>query len=71
MSMKRKTVYLNGTRLGAAETWLQVSVPLGYIPVRALQNHGNEGPGGFYVILENEGEPIRRSLGHQAAGREL
>jgi hypothetical protein len=52
--MKRKTVYLNGTPLGMAETWHQVSALLGYMPVRDVQNHGNEGPDGFYVILESE-----------------
>jgi hypothetical protein len=53
--MKRKTVYLNGTPLGAAQTWHQVSTLLGYMSVWDAQNRGNEGPDGFYVILESEG----------------
>jgi hypothetical protein len=52
--MKRKTVYLNGTPLGVAQTWHQVSALLGYMSIRDAQNHGNEGPDGFYVILESE-----------------
>jgi hypothetical protein len=53
--MKRKTVYLNGTPLGVAQTWHQVSALLGDMSVRDVQNHGTEGPDGFYVILEGEG----------------
>jgi hypothetical protein len=60
-SMKRKTVYLNGTPAGAAQTWHQVSALLGDMPVRDVQNNGNEGPNGFYVILESEGVGDRQS----------
>jgi hypothetical protein len=55
VSMKRKTVYLNGTPLGVAQTWDQVSALLGRMPVRDVQDHANEGPGGFYITLESEG----------------
>jgi hypothetical protein len=53
--MKSKAVYLNGTPLGMAQTWHQVSSLLGCISVRQVQNLGYEGPDGFYLTLESEG----------------
>jgi hypothetical protein len=61
-SMKRKTVYLNGTPLGTAQTWHEVSALIGHMTVRHIRNHGNEGPDGFYVILESEGVADAQSL---------
>jgi hypothetical protein len=41
--MKRKTVYLDGTPLGVAQAWHQVSALLGHIRLRlGVQDHGNE-----------------------------
>jgi hypothetical protein len=59
--MKRKAVYLNGTPVGAAQTWHEVPALLGCMSARDAQNHGNEGPNGFYVILESEGVGYRQS----------
>ena len=55
--MKRKTVYLNGAPVGSAQTWHEVAVLLSellrvHLSARDVQNSGNEGPNGFYVMLE-------------------
>jgi hypothetical protein len=52
--MKRKTVYLNDTLIGAASTWHDVATLVGkvlgrHVSVREIFNLGSEGPDGFYV----------------------
>lgn len=56
--MKRKPLYLNGVSTGTARTWHEVAAILSTLlrrPVsdREVQNHGSEGPDGFYVALPN------------------
>ena len=58
LSMKRKTVYLNDVPVGTAQTWHEVAALLRLliridIYARDVQNHGNEGPEGFYIIFES------------------
>jgi hypothetical protein len=55
--MKRKSVYLNGTAVGSAETWHEVAALLSaqlriHLSARDAQNHGSEGPDGFFVTLQ-------------------
>ena len=54
--MKRKAVYLNGTRIGSASTWHEVAEIVGdflgrYFDMREIAGYGSEGPDGFYIRL--------------------
>ena len=54
--MKRKPVYLNGSPVGYARTWHEVATLLTAllrhgISARDAQDHGSEGPDGFYITL--------------------
>jgi hypothetical protein len=55
--MQGKTLYLNHTPVGSARTWHEVAAVLAVILRRSItareaQNHGSEGPVGFYVEME-------------------
>ena len=54
--MKSKIVYLNDLAIGTARTWHEAAQLVGSLLKRAVtmreaQNHGNEGPEGFYISL--------------------
>jgi hypothetical protein len=54
--MKPKPVYFNNAAIGTASTWHEVAALLSKIlrssvTVREAQNHGSEGPDGFYVKI--------------------
>lgn len=53
-AMRRKTVYVNDVPIGSASGWHEVAALLTEllrrtITMRDAQNHGSEGPDGFYV----------------------
>jgi hypothetical protein len=54
-AMKRKTVYLNGTAVGSAQTWHEVAALLYTLRIDLsageAQNRGSEGPDGFFVVI--------------------
>ena len=55
--MRRKTLYLNGAAVGSARTWHEVAALLTKwlrrtITAREAQDHGSEGPEGFYVTMQ-------------------
>jgi hypothetical protein len=59
--MKRKTVYLNDTAVGSAQTWHEVAALLFdlrriYLSAREAQNRGSEGPDGFFVTIHTRVE---------------
>ncbi|MGO8915150.1 MAG: hypothetical protein ACLQJR_04515 [Stellaceae bacterium] len=54
--MTGKPVYFNGAPIGSASNWHEVAALLSKvlrssITVRDAQNHGSEGPDGFYVKM--------------------
>jgi hypothetical protein len=55
-ALKRKTVYLNGIRIGTASTWHEVGALLTSslrrsVGAREALESGSEGPDGFYVNM--------------------
>jgi hypothetical protein len=57
-AMKRKIIYLNDVPVGTARTWHEVAALLTVvlrrsITAREAQNHGSEGPEGFYVVMDS------------------
>jgi hypothetical protein len=56
-TMKRKTVYLNGSAVGSAQTWHEVAAVLSallriHLSARDAQDRGSEGPDGFFVTIQ-------------------
>jgi hypothetical protein len=54
--VKRKTLYLNDVPVGSAGTWHEVAALLSKllrrsVTARDAQDHGSEGPDGFYVTM--------------------
>jgi hypothetical protein len=55
-AVRRKTLYLNDVPVGSAGTWHEVAALLSKllrrsITARDAQDHGSEGPDGFYVTM--------------------
>jgi hypothetical protein len=59
-----KPVYLNGVRIADASTWFEVAEIVGKVTGisftgKSIQQHGSEGPHGFYVTVANPRAPRR------------
>ena len=57
--MKRKTVYLNGTAVGSADTWHEAAALIAkvlghHVSLREIFKPGSEGPDGFYIRMPDD-----------------